>query len=130
MGSGEDVVRALETVSETHRIVTGTLVARGTLTVAAVGVYDPSQRVYVTRMERRALELIVAHGTIGRRNQHPFVHLHGLMTDGANHCTGGRLFPGTIAYSIDFIVQELTGPPVEWRYDPATGMQGIVFDHQ
>jgi predicted DNA-binding protein with PD1-like motif len=95
-----------------------------------VGVYDPSQKVYVTRIEGRALELIVAHGTIGQRNRRPFVHMHGLMTDGANHCTGGRLFHGTIAFSIDYVVQELTGPPVEWRYDAATGMQGVLFGHQ
>ncbi|MFZ7124860.1 MAG: PPC domain-containing DNA-binding protein [Desulfobacterales bacterium] len=126
LGMDSDLIGSVAAAAQQAEVAAAQLTVWGTLIKAVMGCFDPAQMVYVTWVEDRPMELVNGSGILCMKDEEPFVRLHGLVADDRGNCRGGRLFPGTVAFSIEYVLREWTEPPPTRRYDPATGLQRLV----
>ena len=124
----EDLIQAVIDLGEKERIATASVSISGRVSRLTVGTYDPTQQVYITRTEERAMEIVSCRGLLTTEGERPFFHAHILLAD-VNTVVGGRLFSETLAADAECIVSELLGPGTHRVYDPRTGQIALTF-HQ
>lgn len=106
-----------------HAIHTAVFQAAGAVSRFTLGVYDPTQQVYVTHTEEAPREIVSCWGTVTAGDGNPVPAAHIGLADDQGRVTGGRLFSETRVIWAELVLEELTGPALIRRYDPATGLE-------
>jgi predicted DNA-binding protein with PD1-like motif len=122
----EDLIQAVTAIGINARIATATVTVTGRVSCLTIGVYDPRQQVYVTRRERRPMEIVVCRGLLTTGDSQPFFQAHIMLAD-EDAVIGGRLFSETLATEAECVVEELLGPPADRNYDTITGQLALTF---
>jgi predicted DNA-binding protein with PD1-like motif len=122
IGSGSDLIAAVERLCEQHAVVTASLQVIGTLSSATFGIYDQSQQVYITERRTNTFELLACSGNVSRQNDRPCVHAQAVLADREGRIVGGRLFSPTTVYAAELVMLEFVGEPLHRVYDEQTGM--------
>lgn len=94
----------------------------GAVSSATLGYYDQKQMVYVTSKADCHLEIASCSGNISRKDGHPFVHAHAVLTDEKGHAVGGHIFSETIIFAGEIHIQTFSGKPLDREYDNQTGL--------
>jgi uncharacterized protein len=122
----EDLIRAVTDLGVSEHIATARVSITGRISRLTVGTFDPRQQVYITRTEKRPMEIISCQGLLSTGGERPFFHAHILLAD-TDTVLGGRLFPETLAAEAECLVNELKGPATLRSYDSRTGQLVLGF---
>lgn len=122
----EDLIRAVTDLGVREGIATAAVTITGRLTHWTIGTFDPRQQVYVTRSEKRPMEIVVCRGLLSTGGTRPFFHAHIQLADETS-VIGGRLFSETLAVEAECEVEELCGPVTDRRYNAASGQLALIF---
>jgi len=118
----KDLLESIELLCRTYNIRMGTFSLIGAVSSATIGAWDQAQQVYVTIKEERPLEIVACMGNISLKEGNPFVHAHIILSDEEGKVFGGHLFSETTIYAGEIHFQELTGIPLERKFDDTTGL--------
>lgn len=121
--SEADLLSAVSDFCRRHSISMATFQAAGAVSRFTLGVYDPTQQVYVTHTEEAPREIVSCWGTVTAGDGNPVPAGHIGLADDRGRVTGGRLFSETRVICAELVLTELTGPDLTRRYDPATGLE-------
>lgn len=119
---GADLIGAVERFCRAASVRTARFSVWGAVSGFTVGVYDPTQQVYVTHSETAPREVVSCTGTVSQEDGRPAVHARIILADAEGGLTGGRLFSDTRIFAAEIVLDELLGPPLERGYDSDTGM--------
>ncbi len=122
MPKDRDIVAAIETFCVRNAIMSGTVSLIGAVSSATLGTYDQKQQVYVTFKKEGHLEILSCLGNISLKDETPFLHAHIILADETGHTIGGHLFSETICFAGEIYIKELTGTPLNRKYDQSTGL--------
>lgn len=122
----EDLIQAVTALGVQERIATAAVTITGRVTRLTIGIFDPSQQVYVTRTQVRPMEIVICRGLLSTGGERPFFHAHIQLAD-AETVIGGRLFSPTLAAEAECLVEELCGPGTARRYDQKSGQLALTF---
>lgn len=122
LAGGQDLIDSIERLCRQNAIQMASFTARGSVMSATLGVYDPTQQVYVTFTENRPLEIVACSGDVSPQDGHPVVHAHIALCDAQGNAYGGRLFSETRICGGDVEIQELLGTPLERDIADASGL--------
>ena len=119
---GTDLVEGITTFCVGNNIRLATVQAIGAVEKAVFGYYQQSNREYETWTLERPLEIVSLLGNISLLDNLPFLHAHIIFGDEKGQTLGGHLFKGTLVFSCEFKVTELTGAGRVRGPDPDTGL--------
>lgn len=105
--SGQELIASITALCDAFDIAEGSFSVLGSVVSATIGVYDPSQEVYVTHVEKEATELLFCQGTVSRAEPGSRVTAKIILADQEGRLTGGHLFEKTIVYDAQIEMQEL-----------------------
>ena len=94
----------------------------GAVEKAVFGYYDQATREYQTITVAKPLEITSLLGNVSLLDGQPFLHAHATFTDRSGAALGGHLFKGTIVFSVEVRISELTGGGLVRNHDPDTGL--------
>jgi predicted DNA-binding protein with PD1-like motif len=118
-----DLLEAVAEFCRQHSILAATFRIAGAVSRFTIGVYDPTQQVYVTHTEESPREVVACSGTVSARNGDPVPAAHIVLADANGRMTGGKLFSETRAIWAELVLRELIGPAPNRRYDDETGLE-------
>jgi predicted DNA-binding protein with PD1-like motif len=118
-----DLLEAVAEFCRRRAILAATFRIAGAVSRFTIGVYDPTQQVYVTHAEESPREVVACSGTVSARNGDPVPAAHIVLADANGRVTGGKLFSETRAIWAELVLRELIGPPPTRRYDGKTGLE-------
>jgi len=120
--AGKDLLKSVESLCEEHSIQMGVFWLIGAVTSATWGVFDPEQRVYVTRNETGPFEIITCSGNLSMKDDHPVASAKILLMDETQRVWGGHLFSDTLLFYGELNLEEVEGYPRERQYDADRGL--------
>lgn len=118
-----DLLEAVEEFCRRNAIRAASFRIAGSVSRFTIGVYDPTQQVYVTHAEEAPREVLSCRGTVSARDGNPVAAAHIVLADALGRVTGGKLFSETRTIWAEMELRELTGPPPTRRYDGVTGLE-------
>lgn len=110
--AGRDLIASILSLSHSFGLDSGTFSVLGSVTSATIGVFDHTQEVYVTHLEKEATELLYCQGTVCNRDENPIVKASVILANQQGGLTGGRLFSDTIIHDAQIVLQELLNSPM------------------
>ena len=119
---GKDLLGTIQEFCERDSIQLGIFFVIGAVTSVTLGSYDQNQQVYVTAKKEEPLEIVHCTGNISLKGGKLSLHAHGVLADQNGRTMGGHLFSETRVYAGEIFIQELTGDPLERKYDDTTGL--------
>lgn len=117
-----DLLSWVSEFCRTRAIRQATFQVVGSVSRFTLGVYDPTQQVYVTHAEEAPREVASCAGFVSAGDGDPVAAAHAVLVDARGEATGGRLFSETRLIWGELVLRELDGPDLARRYDPATGL--------
>jgi hypothetical protein len=111
IAKGEDLLQALQYFCHHNQIKCGTISAIGAVSKATFGVYDQKNKKYIKLVLDKELEILSLNGNISLFDDKPMLHSHIIFSDIEGKAYGGHLMAGTIVYSCEVFIQEITGTP-------------------
>ena len=105
--TGSDLISGIINLCDRCNVENGRFKATGRVQTATIGVYDPSQEVYVTHLEKQATEVLFCSGMIDTRNGESPVNAKIILADQQGQLTGGHLFSETIVQKVEIDLQEM-----------------------
>ncbi len=119
---GKDLITTIEDFCKESSIQMATFSIIGAVSSVTLGVYDQTQQVYVTFIEKAPFEILTCKGNVSLHDKNPVVHARGILGDEHGKIIGGHLFSETILFAGEIDLQELTGKYLERSYDDVTGL--------
>lgn len=123
---GEDIVTFLERFCGLRSIRAATICLCGQVSTYTFGAFDQEQKVFVTQTEHAAAEIVSGSGNILLKSGKPFVCLSAVLSTPRGEVFGGRLFPATVSFSVEFSLLEITGDVPFRTYDEETGLFALT----
>lgn len=120
IAKGEDLLQALQYFCHHNQIKCGTISAIGAVSKATFGIYDQKNKKYSKIVLEKELEILSISGNISLFDDKPMLHSHIIFSDAQGQSYGGHLMAGTIVYSCEVFIQELTGAPKVRKIDKNT----------
>ncbi|MEW5951680.1 MAG: PPC domain-containing DNA-binding protein [Elusimicrobiota bacterium] len=120
IAKGEDLLQALQYFCHHNQIKCGTISAVGAVSKATFGIYDQKSKKYSKLTVEKELEILSLSGNISLFDDKPMLHSHIIFSDSQGQACGGHLMAGTIVYSCEVFIQELTGTPKIRKTDKIT----------
>lgn len=117
-----DLITAILEICKEVSVLHGWFTIIGAVKNATYGVYDQSQKVYVTHKENSPQEIIFCGGNVSLKDGAPFVHAHILLGDEKGNTKGGHLFSETIIFAGEMFMQAFSGKPPERVHDLTTDL--------
>lgn len=122
LAHGADLLEALTEICVEEGIRLGRLEALGAVQKARIGFYNQSTREYEFLDLDRPLEILKVVGNVSLRDGAAMVHAHITLGDSEGGAFGGHLAPGTVVFACEYVIEELTGDPLERGFDEETGL--------
>jgi len=125
MGSlpeNRDLVDTISALCRQQEIGLATFSVHGNVVQTTIGVFDPSQQVYITAVESFPGEIVHCTGWITGSPEAPEVSARIAIADDAGNVIGGKLFTETLVLGAEIFLQEWLGPSIDRRTDPNTGL--------
>ncbi|MBF0420553.1 MAG: DNA-binding protein [Magnetococcales bacterium] len=119
---GADLMDALNQTCQRLQIGLGKVSAIGAVQRAVLGYYDQGQQVYQTISLNQHMEIVQLTGNISIKGDKPFVHAHVTLSDATGRTYGGHVFPGTIVFACECVIQAFRGPVLQRALDTTTGL--------
>lgn len=122
---GEEIFSFLERFCEERSIQAAVFSLAGPVSAFAYGTFDPVQKVFVTQAESDSADILSCSGNITPRDGKPVVQATAVLSDPAGRLFGGRLFPKTVAFAVEFTLLEISDALPIRTYDEQTGLFSI-----
>ena len=119
---GADLVKAVCKLAERTAVTQAVFSIVGCVSSVTTGVFDQNQQVYITDQFEEPFDIVACRGSICRRKNESFVHVHAVLVGNDGRVYGGRLFSPTQIFTAEITLNELEGPKLQRAYDPTTGM--------
>jgi predicted DNA-binding protein with PD1-like motif len=100
----------------------GVFTVIGSTMSAILGIYDPTQQVWVTHVEEKATEIVSCLGNVTRLDGSHHVTAKIILADHAGKVTAGHLISKTIVAQAEIMIQEVLGNPVTRKHNFETGL--------
>jgi predicted DNA-binding protein with PD1-like motif len=123
LAKGDDLLAALEGLTQEHNITLGEVTAIGAVSQARIGYYNQDERKYYFLDLDRHLEILSLMGNISIKDGKPMIHAHITLGDSEGRAFGGHLAPGTLAFACEFaILEHLSNITLVRQMDEPTGL--------
>jgi len=119
---GQDLLEEITGVCRAEGVTLGRVEALGAVQKARVGYYNQAARRYQFLDLDRPLEITALVGNVSLKDGRPMVHAHVTLGDERGNAFGGHLAPGTVIFACEFVIQDLSGEPLERGLDEQTGL--------
>ena len=123
---GEELFAFLGRFCGERTINAATLCYYGQVSAYTFGTFDQQQKVFVTQTQSTAADILSGSGNIFLNNGKPFVYLTAVLCTPEGQVLGGRLFPETVSFSVEFTLLEITGDVPVRTYDETTGLFALT----
>lgn len=122
---GEDVIEQIKSLAAQHNIKAGTITGLGAGSSIEVGVYDPAEKKYKTKVFEGILEITSLIGNLSIKDSEPYLHMHINFSDDEYKIYGGHLIKCEIALTAEIFINLLDGE-INRKFDEALG--GYMLD--
>jgi len=119
---GADLLATIEKLCRDNEVETGVFWLIGAVQECCVSCYDQVAKEYRNFCKPGPLEVVSCMGNISLKDGEPFIHAHILVADETGDGFGGHLRPGTVIFSAEAFIEELTGAPPRREFDALTGL--------
>ena len=123
LAKGEDLLAALEKLTQKHGITLGEVSAIGAVSQARIGYYNQVERQYYYIDLAHPLEILNLIGNISLKDGKPMVHAHVTLSDKDGQAFGGHLAEGTLVFACEFaILEHQSATSLVRQIDEPTGL--------
>ncbi len=123
---GEEILSSLTALCEKEEIRLAQVDALGALDRAEVCVYDVGTKTFYRKEFNEPMEMTNLCGTVSRKDQRAYLHLHVTLADRELRCHGGHASALRVAATCEMTVRLLPGE-VDREYDDVTGLNLFRF---
>ncbi len=117
-----DLLGQLTDYCKSEGINAAQITALGAVTEAVVAYYDQDEEIYKETHIDKEMEMIQATGNVSYLDEDRFLHMHATFADEKGDVHAGHLRDGNIVFAGEATIQELEGPHLVRKNDPATGL--------
>ena len=119
--SGESVIQALESLLESERVTFANVSAAGAVSWVQLGYWNPTTRAYEYREFDEQLEVVSFQGNASLKDEHPFLHIHGVFGRRDFSVLGGHVKEARVhpTFEVWLRTEDL---PVRRTKDASTGL--------
>ncbi len=122
---GEDVIEQIKNLTVAENIKAGTITGLGAGSCIEVGVYDPAEKKYKTKVFEGILEITSLIGNLSIKDNEPYLHMHINFSDDEYRIYGGHLIKCEIALTAEIFINVLDGE-INRKFDDMLG--GYMLD--
>ena len=122
LNEGDLLLESLTQFVTEEGIAVGEIKVIGAVHNAVFGFYDIRTKQYQVNVIDDPMEIAACVGNISRKDGAPLLHLHVTLSREDGHAIGGHLMEGTRVLAAEFVIEELSGEPLERHHDEATGL--------
>lgn len=118
---GEDIISSLETIVSEYDVRLGLVSGIGACSMAVIGNFDVSKKVYNKKDLSGSFEIISLSGNICTQDNKPYLHMHITLADENMNCIGGHLNKAIISATAEIVVSVYNGKLDRFK-DEETGL--------
>lgn len=122
---GEDIVKSLLALCEKENIRFAQVNGIGAVSSATVGFYNLAQGRYLPKTFNEPMEIVSLLGSITRKDEEPYLHLHASFSGEDCNVVGGHLNEAIIGVTAEIFINIVDGE-MNRRVHTVTGIN--VFD--
>jgi len=124
---GEEVVDSLRDLAQREDIALAEVSGLGAVNDIQVGVFHTDEKEYYANRFRGYYEITSLTGTITRKEDEPYLHLHLSAGDAEGHVVGGHLNAAVVSATAEIIIRIIPGH-VGRRADEGIGLNLFEFE--
>lgn len=122
---GEEVVSSLKELAKKEKIESGFISAIGAADIIEVGLYEVEKKSYQSKRFIGDFEIVSCLGSLSKKDNEPYLHLHMCFSDKECHAYGGHLNYCCISGTFECVIG-LVDTTINRKVDPVTGLN--IFD--
>ena len=126
LSPGEEVCESLLRLAEQEGVRFASVSGIGATDSFAIGVYDIAEKRYYENKFEGVFEITSLLGTLTRRGDKPYLHLHMNAGDRSGAVFGGHLTRAQISATAEIVVRCVDGE-VQRRHDETIGINLFAF---
>lgn len=121
---GEEICHSLLEIAEKENIELAEVEGLGAVNKFTTGVFDVEEKVFKPNTFEGSYEITSLHGTITRKDDKPYLHVHMCAGNETGAVFGGHLSEAYISATAEIIIRKIDGH-VGRGFDAVTGL--ILF---
>ena len=129
MDRGEEIIATLTALCAQENIRLATVEAIGAVDHAVLSIYDVPTKTFSRKEFSGAMEIASLLGSVTRKDDAPYIHLHATVCDQALNAHGGHANALTVSATCEMFVRVIDGE-VGRRSDEAVGLNMFQFDER
>ncbi|MDY0362721.1 MAG: DNA-binding protein [Desulforegulaceae bacterium] len=122
LSHGCDLLMELTKICEEKSITLGKITAIGAVKKAVLGYYNTDKFEYEDHIINEPMELLNLTGNVSLKDGKTMVHCHVTLSDKSGKALGGHLFPETIVFACEYIIEKFDGNKLSREFDKETGL--------
>ena len=123
---GEEICQSLLEIAEKEDIELAEIEGLGAVNKFTTGVFDVKEKVFKPNTFEGSYEITSLHGTITRKDDKPYLHVHMCAGNETGSVFGGHLSEAIISAMAEIIIRKIDGH-VGRRFDAVTGLNLFSF---
>ena len=124
---GEELCEKLISLCEAQNIRLGFISGFGAADLIEAGLFDPDEKKFISNTYEGVYEITSLLGTITKKDEKPYLHIHVNFSDRDNVTRGGHLAKANISLTAELMITPLEGS-VSRSYDPDTSLYLMDFN--
>ena len=123
---GEEICRSLLEIAEKENLELAEIEGLGAVNKFTTGVFDVKEKVFKPNTFEGSYEITSLHGTITRKDDKPYLHVHMCAGNDTGAVFGGHLSEAYISATAEIIIRKINGH-VGREFDEVTGLNLFAF---
>ena len=123
---GEEIIASLVRLCSAEDIALASVSAIGAVGAFTVGVFSPEDKTYKSNAFKGDYEIVSLVGTVTKKDDSPYVHLHMSAGDGRGGVFGGHLNEAFVSATCEMVIDVIDGA-VGRRYSRDIGLNLFEF---
>lgn len=125
----EEICEQLLSIANTERLGLAEVSGLGAVNEFTVGVFDTASKEYRSNVFQGPYEIVSLTGTLTRKENEPYLHLHFAAGDQKGHVVGGHLNRAVVSATAELIVRVIDGV-VERAFHDEIGLNLFAFPNE
>ena len=123
---GEEICNSLLELAERENIMLADISGLGAVNDFTVGVFYPDEKEYHSNHFRGNYEIVSLTGTLTRKSEKPYIHVHMSAGDAKGNVVGGHLNSALISATAEIVITVINGY-VSREFSNEIGLNLIKF---
>ena len=122
----EEIIASLVRLCSAEDIALASVSAIGAVGAFTVGVFSPEDKTYKSNAFKGDYEIVSLVGTVTKKDDSPYVHLHMSAGDSEGRVFGGHLNSAVVSATCEMVIEVLEGR-IDRKFSEEIGLNLLEF---